>query len=960
MITKIVSSSINKIWRCNSAITTLSSTSYMLKNHAQVAALTFDARLRVYCLVLIGLALLVHTRSKADAAELHLYDTGGPVLVVDTYYFNGIDSGVIVNDIISTGGDPSIFQVDDIIVSVEGETVRNVKQLSSVIRSINHTIPRKYEPPRRLFETQNRISSRCSIRSGRDGAGNTMAIMPVTLLKTVNIVELSRILRTISTMKDYTVFHTFPRQEYCPDGFQDVAIPVRLLNSAHWSDILNKMSYWTGSPSADSNRMMMYNLHSGADEQLQLHSEFYHSGDDNWLKKYSSVSPSTRNMDGKAAEVNQYFGIKTMPFIQYGEPLGAFVLSISPNTYIRGELKQGDIVIGVAGVPSSLSEKRHGEIHTVTVYGEPKHISSPTDLEWAVRAVPFWRTGVEIALDSSGSTQTATVDFGPQPTSAETTGSNMNAPCEMTVLPDRNSNKIAVFSTKVLNDHSVNEIVDLLVFADSEFDDFGTYHTFRTSRGCGSNDTFIATPLRYISTHLHEHILKWLASYKKTDETSASSASVGNVNFFQSVTTAEESTIPLPPFAQIRPGETVADFVRSESANMNIVEPKSPIVTPVNDPSVGLESIPAFAVADYQSKLLLFQQFYGFKPFEVGSTSEALKNPLFLNAFETAMAGANQGIAKEKARLAALPLTDPETAEIKRWSNITIEDLRTAIARLGTAEVKPDDISKAGMLITAAYSFKKLDANKVEDAILINHGLAVIHFVQSAPAVQMGITAALQARKAGPETAIVPSRPVVEPIPPVVQREPEFSTPAVYSDPAPSSPFKAFVTFFANSLAMDWGDELVCRIRHGSDAANRLKCYSDLNNELVRLAEGAPWPATIGAAIGWFFAPIGFFLRIFNLWKVNSSGEYVKRSVAIESFEGVVSAAAGYYQPVATLMSVVLPIAVGFAIGLIKGVGEVAASEIKSAWPKIVQTFWNIVCFGALLGGLLLIGANSG
>lgn len=895
-----------------------------------------------------------------DRARFYLANQ--QIFRAENYIINGTPSGVIVTHTFGRHNNGSTFHVDDVITSVAGTAIKGLSDLSMVV----HNMIRESRHMQQLSHSdfmanQNPSAGSCSVRSIRDGRGDVIAVIPITLFQTIQQDELERLLLAITSNPSEGPYHTLFRRDYCPANVQEIAIPVRLSFSDRWRDAFDSLSPYRGSSSiANGNVIVIYNNSASADEKPKVYIAASKAGDDNWAKPFDLVSHNTPRAPRLPYSERQKLGILVAPYVRFGEELGAYVVSTKSGTHAHSILQPGDVIVAIEGAKTSDLEVDGINIRTRLTIADPISIKTSKTLVDQLSEIPFWQDNVRLAILRQDGSATVDVKLTDIPQTSPSKSENTFLHCYLEIYPDKQGNAIATFPINVLKAHQPDEIVDLITAAVLDFQKTGTYHTFDAPTPCVGPASYIAIPAKYVTTFLDKDISELLSQYQRMYQGSDTEALVDNVHFFQNDTTGGASTIPLPPFAQIRPGETVADFVRSESANMNIVEPKSPIVMPVNDLPVGLESIPAFAVTDYQSKLLQFQQFYGFKPFEVGSTSEALKNPLFLNAYETAMAGANERITKEKARLAALPLTDPETAEIKRWSNITIEDLRTAIARLGTADVKPDDISKAAMLITAAYSFKKLDAKKVEDAILINHGLAVIHFVQSAPAVQMGITAALQARKAGPETAIVPSRPVIEPIPPVVQREPEFVTPAVYSDPAPSSPFKAFVTFFANSLAMDWGDELVCRIRHGSDSADRLKCYSDLNNELVRLAEGAPWPATIGAAIGWFFAPIGFFLRIFNLWKVNSSGEYVKRSVAIESFEGAVSAAAGYYQPVATLMSVVLPIAVGFAIGLIKGVGEVAASEIKSAWPKIVQTFWNIVCFGALLGGLLLIGANSG
>ncbi len=166
------------------------------------------------------------------------------------------------------------------------------------------------------------------------------------------------------------------------------------------------------------------------------------------------------------------------------------------------------------------------------------------------------------------------------------------------------------------------------------------------------------------------------------------------------------------------------------------------------DIPVDLSVITLYSLVDYQTKLLAFKDYYGFEPFTPGFDEENLKNPLFLDAYQTAMSKAAVGIAENKARLAKLTFTDEQKAAIQNQFGTTVEDLKASTAKLGTTEATPLDISKAGILVTSAQYYKLLDINKAADQPLINHGSVITLSVQSGPVVQAGIAAALQARPA--------------------------------------------------------------------------------------------------------------------------------------------------------------------------------------------------------------------
>ena len=169
------------------------------------------------------------------------------------------------------------------------------------------------------------------------------------------------------------------------------------------------------------------------------------------------------------------------------------------------------------------------------------------------------------------------------------------------------------------------------------------------------------------------------------------------------------------------------------------------------DIPTGPEVIGAYMLGDYQKKLAQFQQFYGFQAFEPGFTEEALKNPLFLDAYQTSMAAAAKGIADNKERLAKLTFTDEEKSAIQKQFGATVDELKASVAKLGTTEATSLDISKAGILVTSAQFYKKLDPKPEKDGALINHGSVITYAVQSGPVVQAAIAAAQQARSPAPK-----------------------------------------------------------------------------------------------------------------------------------------------------------------------------------------------------------------
>ena len=184
--------------------------------------------------------------------------------------------------------------------------------------------------------------------------------------------------------------------------------------------------------------------------------------------------------------------------------------------------------------------------------------------------------------------------------------------------------------------------------------------------------------------------------------------------------------------------------------------------------------------------------------------------------------------------------------------------------------------------------------------------------------------------------------------------EPNPSVPAIPT----KQPVAAFLLFFSNALAMDWGDELICKLKNWSDSSGYESCYIEANDTLVLLADGAPIAAMVGGMLGWFFAPLWIVIGWARLWETPTDDEYIRKAIFVDTFEGAISAWAGYYGAVATFGMVAFPVGVGLAIGSIKGFGFVALKRINQNWASIVQTFWIIAFFALLLLGLVLMSSR--